>query len=183
MAARHGLWREQRDQANRPTQDYRSSGNPHHSPTEENNLAEQQPSGCENAGPTNPSLFDLLPDPDFDLDLEAAAGSYERTPRVRWTASDLAPVPDSQHPRADDDPGPAGRQEDLHHRPLHQPPWARPDLHPGPARRPGDSPARRGGQGPGGTGIVPPVHHRLLPHPPGRPHRGAEKGHPSPRPD
>ncbi len=72
--------------AERPIHDYRPSGNPHHSPTEENNLADQQPGGCENAGPTNPSLFDLLP----DLNLEAAAGSDERTARVRWTASDLA---------------------------------------------------------------------------------------------
>ena len=90
MAERHGLWREQREQANRLIQDYTSSGNPHHSPTEENNLADQQPGDCENAGPTNPSLFDLLPDLDFDLDIEAAAGSDERTPRVRWTPSDLA---------------------------------------------------------------------------------------------
>ena len=49
-------------------------------------MADQQPGGCENAGPTNPSLFDLLP----DLNLEAAAASDERTPRVGWTASDLA---------------------------------------------------------------------------------------------
>ena len=89
MAERHGR-REQREQANRPTQDYRSSGNPHHSPTEEDNLADQQTGGCEDAGPTNPSLFDLLPDLDFDIDLEATAASNERTARVGWTASDLA---------------------------------------------------------------------------------------------
>lgn len=76
--------------AERPIHDYRPSGNPHHSPTEENNLADQQPGGCENAGPTNPSLLGLLPDLDFDLDLKVAAGSDQRTPRVRWTASDLA---------------------------------------------------------------------------------------------
>ena len=31
-------------------------------------MAAQLPGGCENAGPTNSSLFDLLPDLDLDLD-------------------------------------------------------------------------------------------------------------------
>ena len=53
-------------------------------------MADQQPGGCENARPTNPSLFGLIPDLLPYLDPEAAAASDERTPRVGWTASDLA---------------------------------------------------------------------------------------------